>query len=262
MAFNEAQFEAVTNKIKGGMDTLSGKMNEIRPAASAGLDHWYIPDFVKDAVMWLVDKVVTIAKWVWDKFVELMEGIAAPVLFFKYAFDWQDVRGIATGVTGQLKPEAMTASQQWTGSAATAYGKVIKPQGDAAAKIGTISDKISVALGICAAAGLAFYIALGIIIAQFVIQMIAVIVALGSIAFSWAGVAIAVEDTTVTAAMITGAVTTLLIALGAQAQQMAALHGETVDNSVFPGGHWPDPTTGAYSDGTVKDGDAKWSLNK
>ncbi len=27
---------------------------------------------------------------------------------------------------------------------------------------------------------------------------------------------------------------------------MTGLHGEAIDNSTFPGGHWPDPATGAY----------------
>jgi hypothetical protein len=43
---------------------------------------------------------------------------------------------------------------------------------------------------------------------------------------------------------------------------MVSLHGEALDTSTFPGGKWPDPTTGTYSDGTVKDGDANWSLNR
>ncbi|WP_433271036.1 hypothetical protein ACQPZF_11405 [Actinosynnema sp. CS-041913] len=265
MTFSEAQFNAAIEKINGGMGTLSQKMGEIRPAAAAGLNHFYIPDFVKDAVMYLVDKVVAAAQWLWDKFVELLKGIAAPVLFFKYAFDWQDVKHSASNVAGQAKPEVLRAGLQWTGPAATSYGKIIGPQGNAAGKLGTIADKLSVALGLCAAAGLAFYVALGFIIAQFVIAFVGVVAALGSVAFSWAGVALAAGQTTISAGLVTAAVTTLVAVLGVQAQQMAAIRGEAVDNGFFPGppvGHWPDPSTGQYSDGTVKDGDADWSLNK
>ena len=32
--------------------------------------------------------------------------------------------------------------------------------------------------------------------------------------------------------------------------------GELSDQSAFPSGHWPDPTTGSRNDGSVKDGDA------
>ncbi|MGH3620916.1 MAG: hypothetical protein ACRDQ5_03885 [Sciscionella sp.] len=260
MAFSEAQFQAVQDKINGGLRDLSGKIDQVRPAAEAGLDHWYIPGFVKDAVRWLVDKAVSLAKTIWDKIVEVLKGVTAPLYFFKYSFDWQDVRGLATGVAGQLKPEAMTASTKWKGSAADAYGKVIKPQGDAANKIGTIADKTSSALGICAAAGLAFYVAIGIILVKFIVAMVGIIAALGSVAFSWAGVVLAVEEAGVNTGLIITAVTTLAAALGFQAQQMSVLHGEAVDNSTFPGGTWPDPTTGSYNDGSVKDGNASWSL--
>lgn len=114
-------------------------------------------------------------------------------------------------------------------------------------------------LGICAAAGLAFYLVIGIILVKFIVAMVGVIAAIGSVAFSWAGVALAVEEAGVNTGLIIAAVTTLTAVLGAQAQQLVTLHGEAVDNSAFPGGHWPDPTAGSYNDGSVKDGTASWS---
>jgi hypothetical protein len=260
VAFSEAQFQAAVAKINSGLGDLSAKIGEIGPAAEAGLDHFYIPEPVKAAVRWLAEKAISLAKSIWDKIVEVAKGIAAPVLFFTYAFDWEDVRGLASGVTGELKPEVLTASQRWHGTAAGAYGKIIKPQGDAANKIATIADKTAVALGICAAAGLAFYVAIGVILVKFIIAMVGVVAALGSVAFSWAGVALAVEEAGVNTGLIIAAVATLTALLGAQAQQMVGLHGEAVDRGFFPGGHWPDPTTGSYNDGTVTDHDADWSL--
>ena len=43
-------------------------------------------------------------------------------------------------------------------------------------------------------------------------------------------------------------------------QQLIVIHGELSDQSAFPGEHWPDPTTGSYNEGSVRDGDADWSL--
>jgi len=54
----------------------------------------------------------------------------------------------------------------------------------------------------------------------------------------------------------------LAAALATQGQQLIGLHGEAIDNSTFPGGKWPDPTTGSYGNGSVKGGHADWSLNK
>lgn len=259
MAFSEAQFQAAVDKINSGMSDLSSKIGQIRPTAESAVDHWYIPGFVADAVLWLADKAISLAKAIWDKIVELLKGVAAPVYFFKYAFDWEDIRGLANGVSGELNPAALPAGRYWKGVAAEAYSKIIPPQASAATRIGAISDKTAVALGICAAAGLAFYLAIGIILAKFIVAMVGVIAALGSVAFSWAGVALAVEEAGVNTGLIIAAVTTLTAVLGAQAQQMVALHGEAVDASTFPGGRWPDPTTGSYRDGSVKDGTANWS---
>jgi len=260
MTFSEAQFQAAVDKINNGMTDLSAKMGEILPAAQAGLNHWYIPDFVKDAVMALAREALDLAKWLWDKFVELLKGVGAPVMFFKYAYDWSDVRGIATGVAGVLKPEALTVDEHWKGTAADRYNAAIKPQSEAADKIGTISEKLTIALGILAAAGLTFYVALGVIIVQFIVAMVGVVAALGSVAFSWAGVALAVGEAGFSSAAIATAVGALVAILGVQAQQMSTLNGEAKDAGKFPGGHWPDPTTGNYSDATVTDGDADWAF--
>ena len=247
MTFSDAQFQETINKLNSGMNDLSGKIAEVPPAANAAMDHWYIPGPIKDAIRWLAEKITELATWIWNKIKEVMEGIAAPVYFFEYAFDWQDIRGIANGVTGQLKPEAMPATRSWTSPAGIAYGKIIKPQGDAAGKIATISDKTATALQICAAAGLAFYVAIAVILVKFIAAMATAIAAFGSGVFSWAGAGIVVEEAGVNSGLIWAAIGALAAALGTQAQQMIGLHGEAIDNSTFPGGHWPDPVTGAYN---------------
>jgi hypothetical protein len=262
MGFSEAQFNETITKLNQGMDDLSVKIGEVPGAANSAMDHWYIPGFIKDAIKWCAEKICELANWIWNKIKEVMKGIAAPVYFFKYAFDWQDIRGIANGVTGQLKPEAMPAVTSWTGSAATAYKAVIKPQGDAANKIATISDKTATALQICAAIGLTFYVAIAVILVKFIAAMVTAIAAFGSGVFSWAGAALVIEEAGVNSGLIWAAIGALTAALGTQAQQMISLHGEAIDNSTFPGGKWPDPTVGTFSDGTVKDGDADWSLAK
>lgn len=260
MGFSEAQFQAAVDKINTGMTEMSGKMNQVMPAAQSAMDHFYIPGFVKDAVFALCEKLVDIAKSLWDKFVELLKGVAAPVMFFKYAWDWMDVRGVASTVAGQLKPEALTVDEHWKGTAADRYNTAIKPQSEAAEKVGVIAEKTAISLGVCAVAGCAFYVALGVIIYQFIAALIAAIAAVGTIIFSWAGLAMVVADAGITAGMVIAAVTTLGAVLTAQAAQMVVLHGDSIDNSKFPGGKWPDSTTGNYNDATVTDGDADWSF--
>jgi hypothetical protein len=261
VAFSEAQFNSVVAQISKGMDDLSAKIAEVPRAAQAAVDHWYIPDFVQDAIMWLARKITELATWLWDKIKEVLRGVAAPISFFFRSFEWQDVRSLATKVGGQLKPGVLTTvGNTWKGSAAIAYGKVIQPQGAAADKVGAISEKISTALRASAAAGLLFYLAVAAILVKFIGATIAAIAAFGTAIFSWAGVAIIVEEAAVNSAVIWGAIGALNIALGTQVDQLITVHGELSDQSAFPGGHWPDPTTSSYRDGTVKDGDADWSL--
>jgi hypothetical protein len=134
--------------------------------------------------------------------------------------------------------------------------------GEAAARIGAISDKTAMALTVCAASGLAFYLALGIILVKFIVAMATAIVALGSVVFSWAGAGLLVEEAAVNTGLIIGAITTLVALLGAQATQMSVLHGEAGDGGVFSGGRWPTAVTGDFSDATVTDGTASWSIQR
>jgi hypothetical protein len=260
MGFNEEQYRAAVEKIEKGLTDLDGKIQQIPGVANAAVSNFLMPDFVRDAVIWLAEKTVAILSSVVKKIVELLKGAVAPIYMFKYAWEWQDIRGVATGVVGDLRPEALSVGRHWKGPANDAYTKAIKPQSDAATKVGTISERTATSLTVCAAAGLAFYVAIGVIVVKFIAAAVAVIAALGSVVFSWAGLALVVEEAGVNTGLIIAAVAALTALLGAQASQMAVLHGESIDNSVFPSGKWPKSTSDTFSDATVQDGDADWSM--
>ncbi|MCP2322176.1 hypothetical protein HDA40_000683 [Hamadaea flava] len=260
MGFSQAQYEAAVNKVTDGANGINTKIGQVAPAANSAMDHWYIPGFIKDAIKWLAEKITQLAQWILNKIIELLKGAIAPIRMFVDAFDWQDIRGLASGVSGQLKDTALTVDDVWHGSARDAYVKAMKPQSDAADRVAKIGDKVSTSLTVCAVAGLAFYVALGVIVVKFIAAMVTAIAAFGTAVFSWAGAALIVEEAGVNTGLIIAAVTTLTALLGAQAAQMSTLHGEAVDASMFPGGKWPNPVVAGYSDGSVKDGDADWSL--
>lgn len=260
MTFSTAQYQATIDKLTTGLGDLSAKLHEVGPTAEAAANRWYIPQSVADDIIWLGNKILELGSWVLDKIKELLEGAVAPIVMFNNAWDWQDIRATATGVAGQLKPEALTVGAIWHGSAAEAYGKQIKPQADAAARIGTIADKTATSLTVCAVAGLTFYVALAVILVKFILATITALAALGTAVLSWVGAALIVEEAGVNTGLIIAAVSALVAVLGAQASQMAVLHGEAGDGTAFPGGQWPDATTSRFRDGTVTDGDADWSL--
>lgn len=239
MTASAAQYEAAASKLRSGVNQVPGKLNDFASATNSTLNKWYIPGFVKDAVKWLAEKLIHLAEDVWHKIVELMKGIAAPGYMIDYAWKWESVKGTASGVSSELSPEVVDVSQDWKGQAATAYANAISPQSTAAAQIGTIADKTATSLTVCAAAGIAFYVALGIIIFQLIASLVAAIIAVGSIIFSWAGLAMVVGDAGISTGLIIAAVTTLTACLATQASQMASLHGNAVDQTSFPGGNWP-----------------------
>lgn len=262
MGLSEVQYRQVIDSIYSGLGELSVKIQQVGPVAETAANRWYVPPATAEAIIWLGDKMIELASAILAKVQELIAGAYAPAMMFKYAWEWQDIRILATGVAGELQPGALSVDRRWTGDAADAYVGAITPQSEAAARIGAISDKTAMALTVCAASGLAFYVAVGIILVKFIVAMATAIVALGSVVFSWAGAGLIVEEAAVNTGLIIGAITALVALLGAQATQMSVLHGEAGDGGVFSGGRWPTAVTGDFSDATVTDGTANWSIQR
>jgi len=105
-----------------------------------------------------------------------------------------------------------------------------------------------------------FRYALAAVLVKLIAASAAAIAAFGSAVFSWAGAAIVLEEAGIDTTAIWTAVGAITTFVSGQVAAMATVHSETVDPSSFPNGRWPDPTTAAYADGSVKDGKADWSL--
>jgi hypothetical protein len=261
--FSKAQFDAVIREITTGMQDFGEKMDQVLPTATAAVDHWYVPDNVKATVMWLARETVEVGKDLLDLFVELLKGAIAPVYMFADAWDWMDVRGAATTVSSGLGEHKLTVDDsEWSGKAHSAYVKVAAAQSQAAGRVGSIASSTSTHLLACATAGAAFYVTLAAVLVKLIAASIAALAAFGSGVFSPAGAAIVLEEAGVNTAIIATAAGTLAAFLAAQATSMVNLHGEAVDSTSFPGGRWPTSNTSTYSDATVTDGDADWSLAK
>jgi hypothetical protein len=116
---------------------------------------------------------------------------------------------------------------------------------------------------VCAAGGLAFYVALGVIVVKLIVEFAGAIIAVGSGVFSAVGAFVVITDAGITSGMIWAAVGALTALLGAQATQMVVMHGEATDGNMFPGGRWPVPGVQNFSDASMKDGDTTdWYLGK
>lgn len=260
MSFSIAEFEAVVEKINGGMDDISAKIDELPGKANAAIDHWYIPDFVADAVVWMAEQMIDLAGKIWDKLVEFLKGVAAPLYFWNFRSDLQTVVDNANGVVANLGDAEMAGSAEWSGVGAEAYRRQISPQREAAGELSSQAEEMRGSLLELALGGLAFYIGVGVIVVKFVAALVTCLVALGSVVFSWAGLALVVEEAGVNTAALAALATGLGALLTTQVHQMGAMEA-ALSSDKFPGGVWPKAHSGQYDDGTVKDGDNDWSLS-
>ena len=242
MSFSRAEFEAAVDKINQGMDDMSAKMEQIPQVANSTIDHWYIPSFVAEGIIWLAEKMMELAQKIWDKLVEVLKGVAAPVTFFFNAQDLDGAAASAQGVAANFADGQLVSRMEWSGAAALAYKDEVATQRNAATELGVIADQMAKSLVWAAVAGLLFYVGLGVIVVKFVIAMVAAIAALGSVVFSWAGAALIAEEAGVNIAAIAGLVSTLLLLLGDQVKEMLALQAAATTDK-FPHGAWPKAST-------------------
>ncbi|WBC17465.1 hypothetical protein O7600_11800 [Micromonospora sp. WMMA1998] len=261
MEFSKAQYEGLLADISSGLNTLTVRLDQIPQAAAIGAGRWFVTPAVADAILNLGRQIVDIGKKVLDFLVDLLKGATAPIFMFLDAWDWMDMRGSASGVASALTQQHLVVdNSDWSGKARDAYVSSVAAHSVAATRISSIASSTSGHLLFCAGAGTAFYVTLAVVLAKLIAAATVAIPAMGSGVFSAPGAALFLEEAGFTAAVVGTAIVTLTAFLTSQATAMVNLHGEAVDNSSFPAGKWPSPNTSTYSDATVRDGDADWSL--
>jgi hypothetical protein len=262
MTFNHAQYEATIRRLDSGLTELSRLVDRVPAVAAAAAGRWYMTEAMSHSLIQLSNTLAGAGAYAVNQVRHLMKGAAAPFRLIDDIYTWGDVRGVATTFAGELQPAALTVDYHWQGRAAEAYKGVIPAHTAAAARIGGMADKAQTALGWSVSAALVFYAGLLVVVIQLIVAFVGVLAILGTVVFSWAGVALAVQEAGVKAAEIGALVMLLVTALGTQVLQLGALHSEAADASAFPGGHWPGSLTDRYSDATVTDGDAEWSIER
>ncbi|GAA1608287.1 hypothetical protein [Actinoplanes couchii] len=259
--FSQAQYEAVIREIEDGTTTLQAKLAEVEPAAQQATDHWWVDPLAAKAIRWTADKTVEIGTAMLDWILDVLKGATAPIWMFLDSYDWMDLRGTANGVSTDVSAQNLVIDDSdWSGRAREAYLAVAGAQAAAAARVGSIATTTSATLAGCAAAGLLFYIAVAAVLAKLIAATVTAIAAFGSAVFSWASAALVIEEAGFNTAVLGGAAATLATFLTAQVAAMGVLHGDAVDPGSFPGGVWPVSNKAHFSDATVSDGDADWSL--
>jgi len=238
--FSPATFESTVAVLRTGYETLARHLAELPHTIERAVSRPWVPGWFGAAVRHATDGLRALCRDVLSTVGEMLEGAAAPVLFAVRALDWsREVGGPASGVAGTVHPNALRATLTWQGEAASAYRAAVAGQSAAAGQVHTIASAVSTSLVTCATAGLAFYIAMGLIVAKVVAAVVVVVAALGSIAFSWAGVLYAIEEAGVTLAMALSALTAFTAAQMAATGALLNLTNAAENLTVYPSGHWP-----------------------
>ncbi|AEI11439.1 hypothetical protein [Cellulomonas gilvus] len=241
--FTPTLHQAAVDELRGTVSALSDRLHEVRSALDSAVSRWGVPGWLADGLAWCTERMLDLGRTVLTRTGELLEGAAAPVRFFLRAYDWSTQVGApASAVASAVHPNALRAPLSWTGDAATTYKAAVAGQAAAASQVQSISSAVTVSLGACAVAGLAFYVALGVIVAKFLAAATAAVVALGSVVLSWAGLLLIVEEAAVNLGMITAAVATLVATQGAAAAALVNITNASGAHNGFPGGHWPRGT--------------------
>lgn len=250
-----AELEAVGTKIASGITECQGHLAAIPGAVNSFMGSWaaaLIPDSVKQWAVDCANAFLNACSTFLGKVGEFLQGIAMPIIALVKTWDWLDVQKEAARISEAIDPAANMAlrvNDIWKGPAASAYAEAIKPQAGKAKHISDSAGKVSLSLGIVGAAGLAFYIAIGVILVKFIAACVVIIAAFASVAFSWAGLALAVEEAAVNTGMVIAAVAALTACLAVQVQQAASIEGDLM--AAFPNGSWPNPAVANFSDASM-----------
>lgn len=257
MDFTAEQYTALVDEARAGLARYRAILDDLAVAGR------FLPPPLRIAARELVREAVALGRELAELVGELLAGCLAPVLLFRRAWHWRDIHGTATGVAAALTDQNLVVDDSaWTGPARGAYETVVGAQSKAAAQLGVIADGVAVNLAECAGAGVAFTVTLAVIVAKLLAAATTALAAFGTGVFCLAGVALIVEEAGLDSTAVGAALAALGVCLTAQARNMVALHGLAVDRTSFPGGAWPAAHTAGYSDATVTDGDADWSLRR
>ncbi|WP_338772030.1 hypothetical protein V7968_11845 [Nocardia vulneris] len=262
MDVSVAQMQQIAQDLIDKVEELSGLPDKIldnfTSAANSAIVRFVLRN--GDEIIELGTKFANAVKELWNDFIEALKGLAAPGFFISTSHDWTSFAAKANRMAGELEDTAVKVDSYWQGSAASAYGTAITPQRVAMARIGTIANAARSSMITIGTAGIAFYASLlGIgvaLVIEATMEALAAGTGIGAIPAGVAGLLTAAKF----AALVTAAITGMVTIINSELTQAQALQVELDNPQGFPSGHWPTTGAAGFSDATVKDGDADWSV--
>ncbi|MEV0355818.1 hypothetical protein AB0H71_07085 [Nocardia sp. NPDC050697] len=262
MAPSAAQMEQVAQDLIDKVEELGNLPARIRESFRDAADMPIIRYVLRigDEIIEIGNDFADAISRLWDKFVEAIEGVGAPVAFISTSYDWVDVAKSMNTVASDLEDTAVKVGGYWQGAAAESYSDAIAPQRIAAARMGSIAAAIRSATLTLGVAGVTFYTSLLSIVIAVIVEAVAECLTagtgVGAIPAGIAGLITAAKFAGLVTASISGIFTIIQSTMG----QVQAVQLELDNSQGFPLGHWPATGAADYTDATVLDGDADWSV--
>lgn len=259
---SESEWSALGAKLGGGIKQAGEVLQDIFDMVNNVLGHWWCPGWVADWVRPILAKLNQLSMWIINKIIELLEGFAFPLIAFFAANDWNDgVKNPVNKVAGAISDSKLTVDDNWQGKAATAYAGAVKAQTDAMTETSAIVGDLQIRLWAIGAGAAALYVAIGVILVQWIAVLVACAAADATGIGAILGIPVSVGDTAVSGGAIATAIGLFVALVGVELQSYTTLNGRITNSPKFPDGHWPKATTGAMSDSTWKDGDeSDWKM--
>ncbi|MBE6482639.1 MAG: hypothetical protein E7Z94_09790 [Actinomyces ruminicola] len=239
--FSESTYNATLATVGNGIAGINTNMVRLSAGVARALQIPLIPEWLADLLTSSFEAIKSAVSAFLSKVGELLEGAAAPILFYKRAWDWSDdIKRPMVDVSDAISAEHLIDTEYWDGEGYRAYARAVSDQSGAASAVADIGGSMATALTVCATTGLAFYVALGVIIYKCVSVLIASIAAIGSGVFTIPGIAMLAGDIAVTSGEVLAAVSALVAVLATQAGSMVSMKS-ALDS--FPGDDWPSATS-------------------
>lgn len=250
---SEAEWDALGQKLGAIPNQASAAIDGIINLVNDVLGQWWCPSWVADWIKPIIDKLVALTKAIVNKLIELLIGFAFPIVAFFVANDWNDmVKNPVNKVAGDVSDATLHVSDYWQGNAATSYTNALKAQTDAMTEVGSIVGDLQLRLWVIAGLLITFYIAVAVVLIQWIAVMIAASAADATGIGCILGIPVQVGDTAVSGAAVAGLIAALLAVIGAELQSYTTLNGRITNSQKFPKGNWPVAVTDVLGDATEK----------
>lgn len=102
----------------------------------------------------------------------------------------------------------------------------------------------------------------GGVVVKLLLALAAVLAAVQAILFAPVALGVLVEESTTNTLALSVAAGAVVSVLAAQVPPLASLKATLSDTGSFPDGHWPQSGVKAFTDASVKDGSARWSVKE